>query len=134
MDRKAGVLGRFGPDDGAALRAAVTDAGPGPTAILVDDVEDLIDTALEAGVLALPATNAVRIVAGSTDSMASIYRGLVPLARRSRCGVLLGPYRAIDGELLGVRTSANIDPRPGRALLVERGTLTRVQVALPWRG
>jgi len=130
-DRKASVLGRFGPDDGAALRVAVTDANPGPTAILVDDVEDLVDTSLEAAVLALPATNAVRIVAGATDSMASMYRGLVPLARRRRCGVLLGGYRAIDGELLGVRTSANIDPRPGRALLVERGTLTRVQVALP---
>lgn len=126
------LVGRFGPDDGTELLAAISNLGSDPVAVLVDDAEELIDSPLEAAVLACPHADTVRIIAGCSESMAGLYRGLVPLARRNRCGLLLGRYRAMDGELLGARIGASIEPRPGRALLIVNGAaVIPVQVALP---
>jgi DNA segregation ATPase FtsK/SpoIIIE, S-DNA-T family len=127
----ARVLGRFGPDDGAELLDAIAALDSRPLAVLVDDAEQLLDSPLETAALSHPHRNAVRIVAGCLESMPTLYRGLVPQVRRSRCGLLLGRYRAADGELLGARVGASINPRPGRGVLVGHGTVTPVQVALP---
>ena len=125
------MIGLFGSDDGTELLSAIRSIGPRPLAILVDDAEELLDTPLEAAILSCPLSNAVRIVSGCLESMTTLYRGLVPQIRRNRCGLLLGHYRAADGELLGARTGTSINPGPGRGVLVRHGTVTPVQVALP---
>ncbi|MGH8835724.1 MAG: FtsK/SpoIIIE domain-containing protein [Actinomycetes bacterium] len=127
----AQMIGRFGPDDGAKLRSAIAALGSRPLAVLVDDAEELLDSPLEAAVLSCPPGSAVRIVAGCLESITTLYRGLVPQVRRSRCGLLLGRYRAADGDLLGAQIGASINPRPGRGVLVMHGAVTLVQVALP---
>lgn len=124
------VVGRFGPGDGNALAAALTHVD-GPFVVLVDDADSLVDSPLEAGLLAIDSARVVQIVAGCTDSLATIYRGLIPQIRRSRCGLLLGAYTPVDGELFGIRVQAAVDPRPGRALMVTGRNTLRVQVATP---
>jgi S-DNA-T family DNA segregation ATPase FtsK/SpoIIIE len=127
----ARMIGRFGPHEGAELLAAIAALGSRPLAVLVDDAEELLDSPLEAAALSCPLGSAVRIVAGCLESMTTLYRGLVPQVRRSRCGLLLGRYRAADGELLGARIGTSINARPGRGVLVMHGAVTPVQVALP---
>ncbi|MDX6275759.1 MAG: segregation ATPase FtsK/SpoIIIE, family [Frankiales bacterium] len=72
------------------------------------------------------------LLAGTTDDLAVGFRGPVVEARRSRCGLVLAPRTPHDGELLGTRLpqpSAGEVP-PGRGMLVVRGAVCALQVAL----
>jgi S-DNA-T family DNA segregation ATPase FtsK/SpoIIIE len=109
----------------------------GPSAVLVDDAELLVDSPLayllEKVVRELRDTSSLMAVAGTTDELVTGYRGFVVDLRRSKTGVLLSPQSAADGDLLGVRLSRAIGGavHPGRGLLCRRGTAEPIQIALP---
>jgi S-DNA-T family DNA segregation ATPase FtsK/SpoIIIE len=123
-------------DPGAAL------AGMAPEAVLVDDCEVFLDTAVGDALAALTRTagRALPVIAaGGADEFAISFRGIGAEVRRGRCAVLLAP-RPVDGELAGVRLAAvPHEPPPGRGVVIgdpawgapfRRGPV-RVQVALP---
>lgn len=119
-----------GPADSEALRAATTRQ---PAVVLADDIELLLDTPVDSVLAGLVRADAgVTVVgAGRSEDLAGAFRGLGVDLRRRRTGLLLTPG-PLDGELLGVRLPRGLAERaPGRGYLVEHGTLTRVQVALP---
>jgi DNA segregation ATPase FtsK/SpoIIIE, S-DNA-T family len=108
----------------------------GPVAVVVDDAEVLAD-GMAADVMDR-LTRTVRddgnlvIAAGTTDDLAGQrYRGWLAGMRRSRCGLLLNPLSHVDGEVFELRLprSTRGGWPPGRALLVERGSSTAVQIA-----
>ena len=78
----------------------------------------------------MPAVTASVVVSGTTSEVAATYRGLAVDVRRSRTGLLLGPPRPVDGDLLGTRLpQAMTTPGPpGRGVLVVRGRPLLVQV------
>jgi DNA segregation ATPase FtsK/SpoIIIE, S-DNA-T family len=106
-------------------------------ALLVDDAELLGDSGLahvlERTVREARDAGALVVVAGTTDELVAGFRRFVADVRRSRCGVLLSPQWAADGDLLGVRLSRATggDVLPGRGLLAVRGRVQPLQVALP---
>ncbi len=122
----------LGTESGPALEALL---GDGRVALLVDDAELLIDSALapvlEQAVRRARDAGTVVLVAGTTDELVTGYRGFVLDLRRSRTGILLSPQSPGDGDLLGVRLSRTTggDVRPGRGLLVQRGRIEPLQVA-----
>ncbi|MDP9394941.1 MAG: FtsK/SpoIIIE domain-containing protein, partial [Actinomycetota bacterium] len=127
-----GVLGVLTPRDAGRLAEILT--APQPLTVVVDDVEDVADSPVEpvlAGLLR-PGGDAPRalLLAGDSTGMAGAYRGLAVEARRSRCGLHLRPGGLADGDLFGIRLARSEDPRPGRGMLVLRGRVTPVQVAL----
>lgn len=125
--------------DPAALPDLLAAAETG-TAILVcvDDVEMVADSMVEDTVLEWAsrrgATGGALVVAADVTRAATAYRGLVPLAARTRTGILLSPRSAADGAVLGVSPPTGGLARPGRGVLVRRGTTTPLQVALPPAG
>lgn len=133
-----GVLATLGADDQPErLRHAV--AGQRRYALVVDDAELLVDTALapaleEAVRSARDGEHAVAL-AGTGEDLAGQYRGFVVDACRARTGLLLNPSAPADGDVLGVRlprgVSASAAGPPGRGLLVMHGQSWPVQVALP---
>jgi S-DNA-T family DNA segregation ATPase FtsK/SpoIIIE len=131
-----GVLGVLGMREGEAERLAELLRGAERHVVLVDDAELLLDTPMgerlaELVRAARDADQAV-VAAGTTDDLNSQYRGFVVDMRRSRSGLLLSPQSPSDGDLLGVRLPRNMAAGPpGRGLLVQSGTASPVQVALP---
>ncbi len=111
-------------------------AGPAPL-VLVDDVERLIGTASEE-VLAGHVEAATRqdtpalvlVAAGAPAELTGAYRGLVPLLRRARNGILLHPLGAGDGEVVGLHLPRSRPGPAGRATLVVDGRASSLQVAL----
>ncbi|WP_375476831.1 FtsK/SpoIIIE domain-containing protein [uncultured Jatrophihabitans sp.] len=112
------------------------------TLLLVDDCEAFADTAAEQLLMSWAAAGdgLAVVLAGRSDDLATAYRGLGALVRRSNCGLLLRPG-PIDGEILGVRLPrrAALGP-PGRGVLVPDprwgreyadGAPLEVQVASP---
>ena len=112
--------------------------------VLIDDVEDFLDTPTGARLLALagmPPASAPTIVATCrSDDPVSSHRGLVAELRRAQTGVLLQPA-STNTDLLGLRVPRQHSPLPpGRGLLCARqphlpppwssGAIP-VQVALP---
>ncbi len=104
--------------------------------VVVDDVERLLDSEAE-DVVTQWFKSAERVagsllVGGNASELASMFRGLSVLARRSGQGVLLQPSSYADGDLLGVRLpSAGIGERiPGRGVIVQDGSAQPVQVAV----
>jgi S-DNA-T family DNA segregation ATPase FtsK/SpoIIIE len=71
------------------------------------------------------------LVAGNASELASMFRGLSVLARRSGQGVLLQPSSYADGDLLGVRLPTTVigERIPGRGVIVHDGVSEPVQVA-----
>jgi len=130
-----GVLGAFGAGEGPALSGALS-AGTHPLVVLVDDVEFLQgDSGIEDELMALlraggDPTRAL-VVAGSAAELAQQFRGLGAQARKNRLGLILAPSGGLDGGLLGLRVPRGDERTPGRGVLVRRGTLTNVQVAVP---
>jgi S-DNA-T family DNA segregation ATPase FtsK/SpoIIIE len=134
----AGVLSvsTSGDPDPAEVAAALNTAA-GPLALVVDDAEllhgaevaDLVQQVLREG----RDLGHVVLLAGTTDELATAFRGFSADARRSRSGLLLSPASHLDGELLGVRLprSAVFSGPPGRGLLVRSGQVLLVQVPLP---
>ncbi len=122
----------------AAGLAAEQGIGPvrRPLAVLVDDAELVTDSPAAAALdrIAREARDRghLLILAGTTEDLCVGFRGFVVDARRGRCGLLLRPRGPLDGDVLGVRPPRNAGfTPPGRGLLVVRGEVTAVQVALP---
>ncbi len=89
--------------------------------IVVDDVESVTDTPLDeclSRLARLGRDDVAMVVAGRTEDLALIYRGVAAEVRRSRRGVLLQPGPG-DGDLLGFRLPRvrELTP-PGRGLLI----------------
>jgi S-DNA-T family DNA segregation ATPase FtsK/SpoIIIE len=121
-------------------------AGPPPergALLLVDDSEAYTDRTVGdelLGWLRDVGPRLTAIVAGRSDDLATAYRGLGAVARRSHCGILLRPG-PVDGELLGVRLPRRPSSGPpGRGIVVgdpswgpafSTGEPVPVQVARP---
>jgi S-DNA-T family DNA segregation ATPase FtsK/SpoIIIE len=124
------------PADGASLTALL--AGD-PCVLLVDDADVLTDTCvgavLDTAVRDARDAGTLVLAAGATDELVLGYRGFAVDLRKARTGLLLAPQGPADGDLLGVRLSRAVggDAQPGRGLVVQRGRVTPVQVALPAR-
>jgi S-DNA-T family DNA segregation ATPase FtsK/SpoIIIE len=124
-----GVLGTFAAGDGDALLHAVA-GGQGPVLVVVDDADQLLDTSVDAAISRILSDGRHGVlVAGVAADLLALYRGCTVDVRRSRCGLLLCPSGPQDGELLGVTLSRRQDTRPGRGVLVRRGTITQIQTA-----
>ena len=128
------VLGAYGSDDSPAVRDALA-VRAGPLVVLVDDTESLQGSGTEdvlvgwlrSGAMPLRAL----VLAGCCSQLSAQFRGLGTEARKNRLGLVLAPGGGIDGDLLGTRVPRGDELRPGRGVLVRRGTLAHVQVALP---
>jgi len=110
---------------------------PADGALLVDDIDLLEDPAvldgIELAMRRLRNGGGLVVLAGTTEAMASSFRGPVAQARRARSGLLLRPEGAHDGDLLGVRLRrrpGHNDP-PGRGVLAVHGHAVPVQVPDP---
>jgi S-DNA-T family DNA segregation ATPase FtsK/SpoIIIE len=103
--------------------------------VLVDDVSRIADTPTEDALMTwaagLRAHGGALVVAGETEQLAGTYRGIVPLVTRSRTGILLQPAGPADGAVLGVAPAGGDLRVPGRGVVVHRGRMTPVQVAVP---
>jgi S-DNA-T family DNA segregation ATPase FtsK/SpoIIIE len=117
--------------------AAALNAAAGPLAVVVDDAEllhgadvaDLLQQVLRDG----RDRGHVVLVAGTSEELATSFRGFTADARKSRSGLLLSPTSHLEGDLLGVRLprSSVFSGPPGRGLLVRSGQVLLVQVPLP---
>ncbi len=129
-----GVLGAFGSADGPAVREALAVVA-GPLVVLADDTEflhggdtdDQLVAVLRSGGEPLRAL----VLAGCGAQLAGQFRGVGAEARKSRLGLVLAPGGGIESDLLGTRVPRGDELRAGRGVLVLRGTLAHVQVALP---
>jgi len=72
------------------------------------------------------------VAAGRTDDVRAAYGHWLRIVRQSRCGVLLQPDLAADGDLLGVRLPRRVPVAmlPGRGFVVENGNAALVHSAL----
>jgi S-DNA-T family DNA segregation ATPase FtsK/SpoIIIE len=134
-----GVSGVVSAGDSAAALADLDDLlakACAPTALVVDDGElvghgPLADR-LEEYARGCRDTGSVLVAAATTeDLMLNRYRGWLAATRRSRSGLLLTPASHVDGEVFELRLPRSISSStwpPGRALLVERGIVTPLQV------
>ena len=109
-----------------ALLASLTD---GPIALLVDDAELLADSSISETLTefcrsARDHGNAL-VLAGTTGELGG-FRGFIPEARKSRCGLLLCPGAPTDGEVLGARL-----PRTAVLLRTARAGCARVRIGAP---
>ena len=139
-----GPVGRAGPaSDGHPIEPSgpVEPVGPAVDLLLFDDVDRCGETELlgleqwlasGSGPLAARLKDgATVVVAGPTAWFADGFRGLPALARNSGRGVVLAPGRTDVRDVLGVRGGpTQLARNPGRGLLVDRGLVQRVQVAL----
>ena len=131
-----GVLLVRGPADAAAL-ADLAVAGR-PTATLVDDAELVLDGPLSGALAALgervTAGEGALVLAGASGALETSFAPAVVAARRAGCGLALRPSGPLAADALGVRLAAGLRGGPaGRGVLVVRGAVTQVQVALPPR-
>jgi S-DNA-T family DNA segregation ATPase FtsK/SpoIIIE len=124
------VMPALGPADDSALLALLA---AGSTAVLIDDVTTLIDTAVDQALVDLLRSGGnghVVVAAGRADELATTFRGTTAEVRRSRAGLLLCPTWT-DGELLGARLPrGDAETIPGRGVLIGAGRRTPVQVAV----
>ncbi|GLZ40612.1 FtsK/SpoIIIE domain-containing protein [Actinokineospora sp. NBRC 105648] len=132
-----GILGVL-TGDPAEIAADILDAGP--CALVVDDGERLEDLrltdALHQFALGAQDRGAVLVAAATTeDALGSRYRGWLSAVRRSRCGLLINPGSAADGELFDLRLPRSLSGGwpAGRGLLVRGGNPVPVQVPVPDR-
>lgn len=122
---------RVDPGDADGLVAAVQQHEG--VVVVLDDVEDLTGTPVD-GVVRSLVQHCSRgggiVLAATTTGAAAAVRGLAPQVCRARAGILLQPQARTDGDCLGVRVPPT-ERIPGRGYLVDHGTATEVQVALP---
>jgi S-DNA-T family DNA segregation ATPase FtsK/SpoIIIE len=132
-----GVLGVLTGDPAGIAAGIATGlaAVDGPVALVVDDAELLTDLALTDALERFARyardTGSVLVAAATTeDALAARYRGWLATVRRSRRGLLLNPASHVDGELFDLRLPRSLTGGwpAGRALLVDSGTYTTVQV------
>ncbi|MEU9450817.1 FtsK/SpoIIIE domain-containing protein [Streptomyces sp. NPDC048277] len=126
LARHPGVVEVFTDTDVevAAFRAALGGVDSPAGAILVDDAELMIDSEIDNDLAALARGSAGDgwglIVAGNNEVLLGGLHGWQAIVRRNRCGALLAPRTASDGELVGARVPRGIlgeDSEPGRAHL-----------------
>lgn len=112
---------------------------PPGTALLVDDAELVLDTALapalDRAVAAAADTGGPVFAAGSTATLLTAFRGFtVDLGRAGRA-VVLSPAAPGDGEVAGMRLPATScrpgGAPPGRELLLGSGPPLPVQLVMP---
>ncbi|NYG07741.1 S-DNA-T family DNA segregation ATPase FtsK/SpoIIIE [Phycicoccus badiiscoriae] len=117
------------PDALVATRRAVPDL-----AVLVDDADELLDSAVEATVAHVSAMvdrDGGLVVAGAdAGALSAQYRGLAVELARHRTGVLLGPASSVEAEVFGVRVPLDPGAIPGRGYLVRGAVATPLQVAV----
>jgi S-DNA-T family DNA segregation ATPase FtsK/SpoIIIE len=137
LSGEAGVVGVVTDRSDTAQLEQLLTATDGRSALVVDDAELLVDAPiaamLESAAKQAPDVGRFVFVAAGRDELMGSFRGLLAAVRRSRSGLLLCPDGALAGEPLGVRVPKSALPSattPGRGLLVVRGELTCVQVAL----
>ncbi|MFJ2516927.1 FtsK/SpoIIIE domain-containing protein [Streptomyces griseoviridis] len=136
LEGRPGILGVLNADSREDDLTELTDRAPNGTyAVVVDDAELLYDTSLDEaleGVVRKATDGGIGlVVAGSTDSLSSQYRGFAVEARKSRNGLLLTPQSPSDGELFGVRLPANSGGgSAGTGLFVSGGSFMPVQAVL----
>ncbi|MFF2842314.1 FtsK/SpoIIIE domain-containing protein [Paenarthrobacter sp. NPDC057981] len=122
------------PPDGSAAGAfwaskasAAADGTLNPQSVLlVDDVESLDATGRRA--LDALAGQVAGIILTATPGPALHHLPLVKEVQASGMGLLLAHGSPLDGELLGVRLSADPGRRPGRGFIIDRGE------AIPFQG
>jgi len=106
--------------------------GHGPCLVLVDDA-DLLSPSLEQVLttLVLGGDSSRRLaLAVRPRTVATAFRGVVPALSARATAVLLGDIGRHDGEPLGVQFEPTLTRCPGRGLLVVRGRVEEIQVAL----
>ncbi|MEU6196712.1 FtsK/SpoIIIE domain-containing protein [Streptomyces sp. NPDC047061] len=133
-----GVVGLFTDADVevADFRAALGKVDSPAGAILVDDAELMINSELDNDLASLARGSAGDgwglIVAGNNEVLLGGLSGWQSIVRRNRCGALLSPRSASDGELVGARLPRGLigqDNEPGRAhLQVGDGRFLTVRV------
>lgn len=132
---RAGVAAHIeGEATAGQLAEALATVAGGPFVVVVDDAELVYDTGIDK-----PLESLIRsgmdgghglLIAGTTDSLSSQYRGFVATARKSRNGLVLRPSAPADGEMFGVRMPSNAGAGPvGSGIMVLDGSLTPVQSA-----
>jgi S-DNA-T family DNA segregation ATPase FtsK/SpoIIIE len=115
-----------------------------PAAVVVDDLDVLaraspeLDDLLADWVLAAEAGDASApavLASCRTDRAAAAYRGAVAALRACAAVVVLAPAEPGSADVAGADLAAVTDParprHPGRGVVVVRGAVTPVQVALP---
>ncbi|WP_328319005.1 FtsK/SpoIIIE domain-containing protein [Streptomyces sp. NBC_00388] len=133
LEGRPGVLGLLNAEhDEDDLEELLEQAAGRPYVVLVDDAELLYDTTLDEALETVVKKGADGdhglIAAGTTDSLASQYRGFATEARKSRNGLLLTPQTPQEGELFSVRLPSNAGAGPvGSGLLITGGTMMPVQ-------
>jgi hypothetical protein len=86
--------------------------------VVVDDVEDLADSPLDTVLSTWARQGGRLIVSGSTDRLATSFRGLAADAKRWHRGVVLQPS-ALDGDLFGLRLNrTELGGPTGRGLAI----------------
>lgn len=124
-------------EDAEPMLAAVHEGLAAGRRVLVvaDDVDLVPDGELLDALAELPAllrdTGSWFVGSGEAEEILGAYRGPAPMLRRSRCGVMLAPQGAEDGEAFGVRLRRSQYGRPlavGAGYLVLDGLIERVQV------
>lgn len=104
----------------------------GPATVVVDDAHLLAGTGTEDLLLDWARRGCGRLVVGAELASASgQFRGLVPSVAARRTGVVLQAAAPRDGLLLGATLPVGEPRVPGRGVLVDRGRVTRLQVAAP---
>ena len=107
-----------------------------PGVLVLDDAELLFDAPVSGlldNLVRRARDTGVRVlVAGSPDTLATSYKPWVQDLRKSRSGLLLAPSTPMDGQVFGMNLPRSLisDPLPGRGLLVDRGAMTALQVAM----
>ena len=104
-------------------------------AVVVDAADELIDhpveTVLREVAHLVDRDGGLLVVGANATALSSMYRGIAYEVARHRTGVLLGPTSTAEGGVLGVRAPVDRAARPGRGHVVQRGSCTPLQVALP---
>ncbi len=124
-----GPVQGLGPDEVEELVALRRRHGD--LALVVDDAERLVGTALEPVLREISRLvdedDGVVVAASSPAAVVAQPRGWHVELARARTGVLLCPTSA-DGDLLGVRVSRPAERLPGRGVLVDGGQSRWIQV------
>jgi S-DNA-T family DNA segregation ATPase FtsK/SpoIIIE len=123
---------------GQQIDAALEELG-GPSVVLIDDVDLLVQLPAADGVLReIVRTGRDRGIglacAGSAEALMQNPGSWVGEVRRARQGVLLQPQTMNEGELAGARLQVEIVRRPlrlGRGYIGHPGTGAAVAIALP---
>jgi len=122
-------------DSPDALRSALDSRGP--RLLVIDDFEVLgaehvLAVVAEEYLKGIRDSGDAIAVGCGVDEVASMYRGVAAVLRKTRTGLLLAPRSAADGDVFSTRLPRSVGSAvpAGRAILVRAGSWEWVQV--PW--